>query len=169
MAVRMNGPGDVESFDEGGKDVGGPRRGRLEPVEVALASGSEGGSKSLTARRLYALTLAVTAIANDSAAVGVGDAEVDTGVDVTGETSAAAPYGSAPVVLDLGPGQDRETSWPLDGRRGSLLAAGRAIVGSSGLELSPEGGLGGSGLGLGRLKRVPDPDEPEQVDEEHKQ
>jgi hypothetical protein len=54
-------------------------------------------------------------------------------------------------------------------RREPVLAAGWALVGSPGLEQPLVRGPDGRGVRLGRPLLVPEPDEPEQAEDEHRQ
>jgi len=112
----------------------------FQTVQGHVASGSEGGAASLTAKRLDLLSMTVLPIPDESMDVSVCDPKVQTLLIGTGEALGVDPLGCSSPAFDLAPGPHRQRRRSSTRRgRGGETASG-AIVWAAGLEVTVEHG-----------------------------
>jgi len=118
-------------------------QGGFQTVQGRVASGSERGVASPTAKGLDALGLAMLAIPDKCVDVSVGDPEVHALLIGTGESLGVDPLGRSPPAFDLAPGTHRRRSRSHNRRVGAAEATGGAIVWGARLQETVAGGAGG--------------------------
>jgi len=115
----------VEPFGQRREHHGDLLRGRFQPVQRGVASGSEGGAARLATKRLYALGMPMLAVPDQSMEVSVSVPEVPALRVRTGEAFGLYPSGELPAgflprtraaqAMALLPTR----KWSRDDRRGS--------------------------------------------------
>src|SRR5215207_7331646 len=107
---------------------------RLEAIQRCITSRAEGGTTGLTAQGLNPFCFPLNPIAFERVDVRIRDPIVHTGAVGAGKPVGIDPFGPAAVAFYLEPGRGRGTCRRVARRSQRLLAAGRAVMWSTGLE-----------------------------------
>src|SRR6266700_571798 len=105
----------------------------FQTIQGRVASSTEGGAESLTAKGLDALGSAMSAIADERMNGSVCDCKVATRSVGTGEALGVHPFGCSSSAFDLTPRSNRRRCWPDNQWVGAGEVTGWAIVGERGL------------------------------------
>src|SRR6266699_1520368 len=101
------GSGRIQPSDPRRQEYGNLVGGGFQTIQWGMASGSEGGVASLTAKGLDALGLTMLAIPDQRMDVSIGDPEVGALRVGTGEARGVHALGGSPAAFHLAPGAHR--------------------------------------------------------------
>ncbi len=119
--------------------------GSFQTIQRSVASSTERGAASLTAKRLDALGPAMLAIANERMHVSIGDPAVSAPRVGTSETFGVYAFGGSSAAFHLAPRAHRPRRWASTRRGSGGESTGGTIVWAAGLEQTLEpGALGPS-------------------------